>query len=143
MSRFVLEASVALAWCFPDQASDYTDGVQDYLRSAANEALVPPIWPYEVGNALAIAERQRRITGPKIDEYLGELRTLRIEVITGCVGRGLVGVLSLARSRVLSVYDASYLDLAAHESVPLATRDRALVQAAPLIGVDLLVSRRL
>jgi predicted nucleic acid-binding protein len=49
------------------------------------------------------------------------------------------GVLRLARTYRLSVYDASYLELALREAVPLATMDAALAAAAraeqaPLVG---------
>jgi len=133
----VLDASVALAWCFPDQRSDYTDWVADQLRLGGSEAITPPIWPYEIGNALAIAERRKRLQQADSDAFLNALRRLRIEVDIDCLDRALDNVLSNARHRVLSVYDASYLELAASEQLPLASRDRGLVQAAPLVGVAL------
>jgi hypothetical protein len=58
--RFVLDASVAVAWCFEDEATKFTESVLDLL-SAGAEALVPAIWPVEVANALLIAERRKRI----------------------------------------------------------------------------------
>jgi predicted nucleic acid-binding protein len=39
-------------------------------------------------------------------------------------------VLSLARRHRLTVYDAAYLELAQRETVPLATLDRVLTDAA-------------
>ena len=59
--RFVLDASVAVAWCFEDEATKFTEGVLDLL-SAGAEALVPAIWPVEVANALLIAERRNRMS---------------------------------------------------------------------------------
>jgi predicted nucleic acid-binding protein len=51
-------------------------------------------------------------------------------------------VLTLARRYGLTVYDASYLELAERHAVPLATLDAALAQAAqreniPLIGHEI------
>ena len=42
---FVLDCSVAMAWCFDDEATPYTDGVRDSL--ADKRAVVPSIWPLE------------------------------------------------------------------------------------------------
>ena len=46
-------------------------------------------------------------------------------------------VVSLARERNLTVYDAAYLELAKREGLPLATLDRALEKAAIAEGVAL------
>jgi predicted nucleic acid-binding protein len=59
--RIVLDASVAVAWCFEDEKSHFTEGVLDLL-SAGTEVLTPAIWPFEVANALLVAEGRKRIT---------------------------------------------------------------------------------
>ena len=46
-------------------------------------------------------------------------------------------VVPLARETGLTVYDASYLELAARFGVPLATLDRRLAAAAARVGVAL------
>ena len=56
----VLDASVALSWCFEDEPHAYGDTVLEHLEKG--EALVPEIWPLEVGNALLVAERRERLT---------------------------------------------------------------------------------
>jgi hypothetical protein len=50
LTRFVLDASVVLAWCFEDKVETLAELALDSLQ--AGEASVPPIWPAEVGNAL-------------------------------------------------------------------------------------------
>jgi len=57
--RFVLDASVTLAWCFPDEGSKHTEAILDLLADGA-EAIAPPIWPLEVANALLVGERRKR-----------------------------------------------------------------------------------
>jgi predicted nucleic acid-binding protein len=47
------------------------------------------------------------------------------------------GVLALARKHRLTVYDASYLELAQRETLPLATLDKDLARAARLERVSL------
>lgn len=61
MTRFVLDASVAVAWCFEDEKTAYTEAVLDRL-AGDGEALAPALWPLEVANALVCAERRRRLT---------------------------------------------------------------------------------
>ncbi len=46
--RFVLDASVALAWFFVDERSDYSMSVHQSLEHC--QAIVPWIWPFEVAN---------------------------------------------------------------------------------------------
>ena len=47
-------------------------------------------------------------------------------------------VSDLASTHSLTVYDATYLELAQRERIPLATKDGALRDAATKIGVALL-----
>ena len=44
----VVDASVALAWCFPDEASEYADGVA--LKGQA--IIVSALWGPEIANAM-------------------------------------------------------------------------------------------
>ncbi len=56
---FVLDASVALAWCFPDESSNHA--VSIFHRFKEETAIVPSIWPPEVANALVVAMRRGRL----------------------------------------------------------------------------------
>ena len=47
---FVLDGSVAIAWCFEDEVSPYADAVA--ARIPTVQAVVPAIWPLEVANVL-------------------------------------------------------------------------------------------
>jgi len=47
-------------------------------------------------------------------------------------------VVNLAREQGLTAYDASYLDLAMREGLPLATQDDDLRAAAARVGVPLI-----
>ncbi len=131
--RFVIDASVVMAWCFEDEASPYADAVLD--RFAQAEALAPIIWPLEVGNALVVAERRGRITPAETVRFLNLLRQLPIGVEGETATRILGEVLSLARQQRLSTYDAIYLDLAMRTGLPLATQDDGLRRAATQCGV--------
>lgn len=131
MKGVVLDASVALAWCFDDE-----DEAPLLLLDAADRLRfhVPSIWLYEVANGLAVAERRRRIKPAESSHFLALLEALdlAIEPVTAGSSRGL---LDLARTHSLSAYDAAYLDVAQRLGMPLATVDETLARAAGDAGV--------
>jgi predicted nucleic acid-binding protein len=128
LTRFVLDTSVTLAWCFEDESSIIADQILDLLE--AGEAVTPAIWPLEVANALLIGERRERITASGISRFLRLLRSLNIHVDDQTASVEMEGLVELARSRQLPAYDAAYLELAMREGIPLATLDGPLERAA-------------
>ena len=131
----VIDASVALAWSFHDERSDYPRGI---LRRLARElALVPTIWPLEIVNGLLTAQRRGRLTAADVAEIHTGLAELPISLAEVSLERALGPVLSLARTHQLTAYDASYLELAMREGLALATVDRNLRAAAESVGVPL------
>ena len=136
MTRFVLEASVVLAWCFEDQVKPLAELALDSLR--AGEASVPPIWPAEVGKALLVAERRGRAKPAGTTRSLELIRSLPIRIVEDEAGADPSGLVAFARPHNLSTYDASYLELALREGLPLATLDSELRKAARKTGVPLL-----
>ncbi|MGY4707504.1 type II toxin-antitoxin system VapC family toxin [Candidatus Bipolaricaulota sp. J31] len=136
---FVLDASVTLSWAFREELNAYTRTVLRSLKRV--EALVPEIWPLEVGNALLVAERRNRVGFADITRFLSFLQELPIVVEQ--TGPELIfgEVLLLAREQGLSVYDAAYLDLALRRGLPLATQDQKLKEAAARCGVEIFGGR--
>ncbi|NNM97498.1 MAG: type II toxin-antitoxin system VapC family toxin [Candidatus Dormibacteraeota bacterium] len=134
---FVLDASIALAWCFADQTTAISEFALDRLGN--DDALVPGLWALEVADVLVVAERRGRLNPAQTARFLELLRQLPITVEE--IGRDaiLTTVLDLARSSELTAYDAPYLALAAASGVPLATGDAALRRAALAVGVDLVM----
>src|SRR5262245_3938894 len=106
---FVVDASVALAWCFEDEASPLADQV--LARLEEEEAVAPSIWPLEVANGLRSAERRGRIDEREVPAVIRLMTTLPIEVVPTSLEHALSDVLSMARAAALSSYDAAYLDL--------------------------------
>jgi predicted nucleic acid-binding protein len=135
LSRFVLDASVAVAWCFEDETNAIADHALSVLESGA--ALVPLVWAAEVGNALMSGERRGRITSLQIEQSLEVIATLDITTDKDNVTGRLLHLLQVARSHRLSLYDSIYLDLAMRERLALATVDSALARAAEAVGVAL------
>ena len=135
--RIVLDASVAVAWCFEDENTHFTEGVLDLL-STGIEVITPAIWPFEVANALLMAERRKRITLAQVTALLRRIAGLPISVEPIEPGRAFEQILSVARQQSLTEYDAAYLELALRTGLPLATLDDKVKQAARLVGVGLL-----
>jgi predicted nucleic acid-binding protein len=132
--NFVLDASITLAWAFEDERDMRAMAVLDALE--ASEAATSTVWTLEVSNGLLTAERKNRISVPDASRFCRLLLELPIVVDPGDRRRTLDEVRRLARSRNLSAYDASYLDLALHLGVPLATLDERLERAARMVGVE-------
>ena len=132
---FVLDASMAMSWCFQDEATVHNRGVLAALENTYAE--VPPLWPYEIAKVLAIDERRQRITEAISSAFLQTLAGLDIrndQVWQPIDGKAL---LPLVRRHGLTAYDAAYLELAKRSGLPPATLDAELIQAAPLEGVVL------
>ena len=132
---FVVDASVALAWCFEDEATPYAESVLDRLQQT--EAVVPAIWPLEIANVLLTAQRRQRLTEAQTVRLAQLLRGLPITIDTEGLTQALGSTLSLGREYGLSAYDTSYLELAMRQGLSLATQDAALRQAAARAGVPL------
>jgi len=135
LKRFVIDCSVAMAWCFEDEADQYADYVLNLL--VESEAITTSLWPLEVANVLLTAERRKRLTEADSIEFVHILSQLPITVDQETADRALSETLFLGRKYRLSAYDAAYLELAMREGVELATRDKELRKAATKCGVKL------
>lgn len=50
MSGLVLDCSVAVSWCFEDEATPETEAILERVRDEG--AIVPALWHLELGNVL-------------------------------------------------------------------------------------------
>lgn len=129
--------SIAMSWCFADEATIETQAILD--RIVYESVVVPAHWHLEVINVLALAERRQRTTTAASEEFLALLGRLEIEVDDQTTDRAFYHILPLCRSVNLTSYDAAYLELALRRELPLATLDRQLGIAARKLGVSVLV----
>ena len=134
---FVLDNSVALSWCFEDEQTPSVMALLD--RVVETGAMAPLLWPLEALNGLLVAERRRRLTAAQRAELTGLLRALPITLDDETADKSWEDTLRLAERFTLSVYDATYLELAQRRRLPLASKDRALRSAAAALGVVVLV----
>jgi predicted nucleic acid-binding protein len=139
MAAFVLDASVAISWCFPGDPTEDTPYSRRVLKElVANDAIVPEIWAFEIANNIFVSySKRKRISKRQITEYLSLLRALPIRVESQSLWAN-VDLESLARRQNVAAYDAAYLDLALRTGLALATSDEPLRRAAMAQGIAVL-----
>ena len=132
---FVLDSSVALSWCFPDENGPQA---RDLLQQASSQIiLVPSLWHIETTNVLGLAFRKRRLNDAELETALRVLSLLAVH--TDTLSPTPAALLILMQDYELTAYDALYLELAMRRQLPLATFDRSLAAAAKRAAVPLIV----
>ncbi|MCS6846534.1 MAG: type II toxin-antitoxin system VapC family toxin [Anaerolineae bacterium] len=129
----VLDASVLVALCIPQPATDASiTFLENFLAQDDAALLAPDCIFYETTATLRKYERQGIYRG--LDEDLLSLYNLPITSIS-C--RDLMrAAAAISREHVLSPYDAFYLALAQREDAPLITADERLVNGTKGKGFD-------
>ncbi len=133
---FVLDNSVAMCWLLNDgRAADivYALDILDALKTTS--AIVPGLWALEAANVVAKAEAKGLVNEARSQAFVAVLMRLNIATDTATTSHALTETLNLARRYKLSAYDATYLELAMREGLPLATLDADLEKAARKAGV--------
>jgi predicted nucleic acid-binding protein len=129
----VIDASIAIAWSFPDERDAESVAAGQYV--IRERALVPALWRWEMQNVLRNAERRGRITEETTGRILRSLAAMPLSVDPASTEVTFGAELQLARRFALTVYDAAYLELAARRGILLATKDAALRAAAQQLGL--------
>ena len=120
---FVVDASIALAWCFEDETTVGTESLLERLVSEGGVA--PAHWPMEVANGLRFAASSGRVDDSAI------ARARPVETSTA------LSLIEPARRHDLTVYGTAYLELAQVRGLGVATLDVRLAAACRTVGVAL------
>ncbi len=137
MKRFVLDASVALAWFLDSPTPDYADRIKQLLLGGCR-AVVPALWTLEMANGFVVAGRRGRLTTSDTGDALQSLDVVLAHSIENSRDSvSMRGVLRCARDFQLTAYDAAYLVTALRQELPLATLDRQLLAAAGKARVEI------
>ncbi len=107
---------------------------------SGQRAMTPGIWRWEIANILITCVRRKRLQQVDVATRIAMLETLPVETDPESAAYVWGAVTSLAGGLGLTVYDASYLELARRRDLPLATKDAALARAAASMGVVLLLA---
>ena len=127
----VVDSSVAVSWCIPDEISPISDMVLGQVERQG--MLVPSLFWYEVRNVFIVNERRGRITENIVH---GSLKRLSAFPIIYATEHDETMLLQLSRKHRLSVYDAAYLEIAIQNEAPLASLDKALLAAAKVENLE-------
>lgn len=138
MSRFVLDASVALAWFIDHPVAPYAVEIKEEFERGSS-GVVPFLWELEFANGILVAERRKIVNRHEAEEALAKMERLRAAGVEMDSGIALVrDIVALAREFQLTAYDASYVELASREGLPLATLDKKLRTAAVKAGIRIM-----
>ncbi|MHB1506328.1 MAG: type II toxin-antitoxin system VapC family toxin [Sulfobacillus sp.] len=127
----VLDTSVALAWVLPGERSAQAMRLRDLAVRDGHRLLCPPIFWYEIANALWVASRRDRLSTDGAHQALAALRDFTMESCDADPA----ACLSLATQCRLAVSDAAYLVISLDRQVPLWSFDQGLVSAARQLGI--------
>jgi predicted nucleic acid-binding protein len=134
---FVLDASALLADLLGERIDRLDPGGLAPLLEQ-HDAIVPSIFMLEVLNVLVKAERRERGKSALLDRRLQAVRNRAVTTDDETALNLETTTLSLARTHRLSIFDATYLELALRRTLPLATFDNGLIRAAQAERVPLL-----
>lgn len=127
----VVDSSIAIAWLMPDENDAVADhAIRDVIKSGAD---VPALFLMEVSNVLVANARRGRI--PSALNFFADLMELEFRQDSGATIEAVAQSMVLAERHSLTVYDATYLELARRLRRPLATLDKSLARAADEAGV--------
>src|SRR5450432_28393 len=135
----VIDSSVTLAWVY---SAETTEVISSLLaRVIKSGAWVPSLWRLEVANVLEMGVRKGRSDAAFRDAALADLALLPITVDPETDRQAWGATAKLAARHRLTLYDASYLELARRRCLPLATLDKELRSAAAaedviVLGLD-------
>jgi hypothetical protein len=71
--KYVLDSNVALKWALPESDSGRAVRLRDEYRNGIHELVAPDIFPSEIANGLASAERQKRIQTGESTIFLNDI----------------------------------------------------------------------
>jgi predicted nucleic acid-binding protein len=129
IGAFVADASVAIGWVHPAQATTETAAMLDAIAEGATLE-VPALWSLEVANALIVLVRRRKLSDEERHSALRWLRGLRLRIDHEAASLAWSRLSELAATHQLTVYDAAYLELAERRQLVLGCKDGRLRRAA-------------
>jgi predicted nucleic acid-binding protein len=138
VSRFALDASIVLTWCFPDEEAQKAQEISERI-AMGDTVIVPAFWRHEILNALLYGEKRKRLTRELAQAFIADLARLPVEVDAGATQDIVFNTTqALCRKHGLTAYDAAYLEIAMRGGHPLATADDDLKSAAVAERVQVL-----
>ena len=133
-AAWVIDSSVGFAWVHPNQATPETDKLLEEVEAGAT-VVIPALWFVEMANSLLVLQRRKKLTKEERKAALETLSGMNFAVDEEAAKAAFQKTSELAEKYDLTVYDATYLEVALRRNLPLASRDAALISAAKKCGI--------
>ena len=124
--KYVLDSCVALKWVLSEADSAKAIRLRDEYAAGVHELLAPDLFPSEVANGLASAERQKRIRTGESAIFLNDI--LSAAPVLHHASPLLIRSLEIAIATKQAVYDCIYVAPAEADGCELVTVDDLLVR---------------
>ena len=137
MNKFVIDCSATMSLFLPDENdTNYTNIIHKQLEN--KDCIAPSIWRYEIANVLLSCKKRNRLDDKQINEIANLIYKLPIDVENNNLHFIYNNVFNIASLNELSIYDASYIELAIRFNCSIATLDKKLIDIAKKLNVGLL-----
>jgi predicted nucleic acid-binding protein len=136
-AAWVIDSSVGFAWIHPNQATPETEHLLEAVEEGAT-IVVPVLWFAEIANSLLVLQRRKKLTAEERKAALDILSKMSFTIDEEAGRAAFAKTSELAEKYGLTVYDATYLEVALRRKLPLASRDDALNSAARKCGLKVL-----
>ncbi len=134
---WVIDSSIGFAWIHPAQATPDTERLLEQVEEGAT-IVIPVLWFVEIANGLLVLQRRKKLTAEERKAALDILSIMSFTIDEEAGKAAFAKTSDLAEKYHLSVYDATYLEVALRHDLPLASRDDALNNAARKCGLKVL-----
>jgi predicted nucleic acid-binding protein len=124
--KYVIDTSVGFKWVVSELDSDKAIRLRDDFNNAIHELLAPDLFPTEIANALAVAERAGRIKPGEAALFFADI--LKTSPFMRAAIPLLPRAIDICLQSKQSVYDCLYVALAEREPCDLVTADDKLVK---------------
>ncbi len=123
----VLDASAAVALALSEEDGPAVAGIVSQAIDAGQRLLVSPLFWYEVGESILVAEHRGRLDEHAAVRVIADLSKLPIDTDLSPANEVRSAIASLAGEHDLTYYDATYLELALRAQLKLKTLDHHLL----------------
>ena len=124
--KYVLDSCVAFKWVVTENFSDNAIRLRDEYKNGLHDLVAPDILPFEIGNALTRAERQKRIKAP--DGWALWLSVMADKPSLHPALPLMLRAYAISSSERIGIYDCLYVALAERENCELVTSDDKLIK---------------
>jgi predicted nucleic acid-binding protein len=132
----VIDASAAIALVLNEDTAAATI---DNLRILAQDYVIAPShWAAEVGNALVMNVRRRRLDRSQVEFAASQLEKLRIRIEPPPTFVEMTSIAEIAIDSGLTYYDAAYVDKARSRQAALFSLDRKMRDVALRLDIPIL-----